>query len=496
MLDWIDQLLDRIAMYRLLLYYLIALVMAAAGLSILGYLHYNPLAILFSASWIVAVCWISNRVFAYAYGAPTNPESSLITGLILALIITPVRVNDPHGLLFLTAGGGLAIASKYMLAWNRKHIFNPAAIAVLLTSIGAGQAASWWVGTGPMLPFVLIGGLLLTRRIRHFQMVGTFIIVSYAVAAGFAFFGSGHVLTALRQVTLSSSLFFLGFVMLTEPQTSPTQAGKQRWYAALVGALFPPQVHLGALSSTPEIALTMGNIFSYIVSPKTKLFPELTKKIRHAPDIADFVFRPDSEFSYQPGQYMEWTLPHARADSRGDRRYFTLASSPTEPEVRIGVKFYEGSSSYKKALWRLDSDDVVVASQLSGDFVLPKDASRKLAFIAGGIGVTPYRSMLKYLLDTRQRRDVTMLYAASSPKEIVYKDVLESARGKLGANITYCVEQRITPELIKRRIPDYKERLFYVSGPQDLVAATQKILHELGVARRHIKTDYFPGYNS
>lgn len=494
MFDWLDRLLDRVTMYRLLLYYLIALVLIAAGLSAWGYLHFSPIAIIFSACYLVTVCWISNKVFSYVYDAPTNSESSLITALILALIIVP-PTKDIGSLLFLTAAGGLAIASKYMLAWNRKHIFNPAAIAVVLTSLGGGQSATWWVGTGMMLPFVLVGGLMLTRRIRRFQMVGTFVIVSYLIAIGFTLASHGSVTTTLHQITLSSSLFFLAFVMLTEPLTSPSQVGKQRWYAGLVGALFPPQVHIGSLATTPEIALAIGNVFSEIVSPKVKLFPELTQKIRQAPKIADFIFEPDAEFSYKPGQYMEWTLPHYDTDSRGDRRYFTLASSPTEPEIRLGVKFYKGSSSYKKALWDMDRDDIIVASQLGGDFVMPDDTDRKLAFIAGGIGVTPYRSMLKYLVDTDERRDIAMLYGASSEEEIVYKDVMEAARRKLGADITYCVNHRITTDTIRHHIPDYKDRLFYVSGSHDMVVAIRSALHELGVNRRNIKLDFFSGYS-
>lgn len=493
MIDWLDRMLDRVTMYRLVLYYLIALILIAAGLSAIGYLHFNSVALIFSAVYLTAVCWISNHIFAYGYDAPTNPESSLISALILALIITPL--SDSAGLLFLTAAGGLAIASKYMLAWDRKHFFNPAAIAVVLTGLGGGQTASWWVGNGPMLPFVLAGGLLLTRRIRRFQMVGTFIITSYAAAAAYAFIGHGHVMTTLHHITFGSSLFFLAFVMLTEPMTSPTQTREQRWYAGLVGLLFPPQVRLAGVSSTPEIALSIGNVFSQLVNPKTKLFPVLTQKIRHSSAIADFIFEPGAKLSYKPGQYMEWTLPHSGADSRGDRRYFTLASSPTESQVRLGVKFYNGSSSYKKALWRLDSDDVVVASQLGGDFVMPADPERKLAFIAGGIGVTPYRSMLKYLVDIGEKRDIAMLYAASSEQDIVYKDVLEAARHALGVSIEYIVDQRITPSLIRQQIPDHKDRLFYISGSHDMVTAMKKALLDIGVKRRHIKTDFFTGYS-
>jgi ferredoxin-NADP reductase/Na+-translocating ferredoxin:NAD+ oxidoreductase RnfD subunit len=493
MINWLDRLLDHITMYRLLLYYLIALILVATALSAFGKLHFSSLALIFSAVYLTALCWISNHIFAYTYEGPTNPESSLITALILALIITPI--NSGSGLVFLTAAGVLAMASKYLLAWDKKHFFNPAAIAVVLTSLGGGQTASWWIGSGLMLPFVVAGGLLLTRKIRRFQMVGTFLVVSYIAAIVYSLAGQSQVMSTLHHVTFSSSIFFLAFVMLTEPMTSPTQIRQQRWYAALVGALFPPQVHLASIYSTPEIAVAIGNVFARIINPKVKLFPVLIKKTRLSSNIADFVFHPTADFSYKPGQYMEWTLSHAKADSRGERRYFSLASSPTEPEIHLGVKFYKGSSSYKQALWRLNDKDVVVAAQLGGDFIMPDDPDRKLAFIAGGIGVTPYRSMLKYLLDRGEKRDIAIIYAASSPSEVVYKDVLEAARDQLGVDIHYHVNRRLTPELIARQIPDYEERLFYISGPRGMVVATKKALLELGISRRHIKTDFFTGYS-
>lgn len=509
MFRFIDYVQDRTTMYRLLLYYLIYLLGAAFLLSEFHYLHYNPYAIVLSAAYLTAVCWISNAMFSYAFDAPTNKESSLITALILALIISPV--NTVAGVLFLTAAGGLAMASKYMLAIGRKHIFNPAAIAVVLTSVGAGQSASWWVGSKPMLPFVLIGGLLIVRKVRRFQMVLSFLATAYAATILYGLLTHGHITATLNQITLNSALFFLAFVMLTEPATSPARATNQRWYGVLTGLLFPPQVHIAALYTTPELVLTVGNVFSYIVEPKTKLFPSLVRKNKLSPDIAEFLFDPGKTFSYRPGQYMEWTLPHSGSDSRGDRRYLTLASSPTEPEVRVGVKFYDNGSTYKKAMLRMDNESPIVASQLGGDFVLPADDERKLAFIAGGIGITPYRSMIKYLLDTKERRDVTMLYSAKTADDIVYKDVFESARQRLGIRTLYCLsgEKRripadgkyehyrigtITPDFIKQEIPDYAERLFYISGSHAMVNDLRHALRRLGVHGSHIKVDFFPGY--
>ncbi len=510
MFRFIDYVQDRTTMYRLLLYYLIYLLGAAAALSEFHYLHYNPYAIVLSAVYLAAVCWISNAVFAYAFEAPTNKESSLITALILALIISPV--NSLAGALFLTAAGGLAMASKYMLAPARRHIFNPAAIAVLLTSIGAGQTASWWVGSKPMLPFVIIGGLLLARKIQRFQMILSFVATTYAATIIYSLIAHGHIAATLNQITLNSALFFLAFVMLTEPATSPAAAGKQRWYGVLTGLLFPPQVHIGTLYSTPELVLVIGNVFSYLVEPKTKLFPSLAQKNKLSPDIAEFVFDPGKKFTYRPGQYMEWTLPHSSSDSRGDRRFLTLASSPTEPDIRLGIRFYSNGSSYKQAMLRMDSDSTIVAAQLAGDFVLPDDDARKLAFIAGGIGITPYRSMIKYLLDNKERRNVTMLYSSKTADDVVYKDVFEDARQQLGIRTLYCLtgERRrmpedklgrhyragkITSELIKGEVPDYHERLFYISGSHSMVNDIRGSLHKLGVRGTQIKVDFFPGYS-
>ena len=507
-LKYIDWVHDRTTMYRLVLYYLIYLLAAAFLLSEFHYLHHNPYSIVLSALYLTAICWVSNAIFSYAFEAPTNKESSLITALILALIISPA--NTFAGVLFLTAAGGLAMASKYMLAIDRKHVFNPAAIAVLLTSLGAGQTASWWVGSKPLLPFVVIGGLMLARKIRRFQMILSFVATAYAAAMIYSLIAHGHVGTTLSQITFNSALFFLAFVMLTEPSTSPATAVKQRWYGVLTGLLFPPQVHLASVYTTPEIVLVIGNVFSYLVEPKTKLFPSLVRKNKLSQNVAEFLFDAGKDFSYRPGQYMEWTLPHHESDSRGDRRYLTLASSPTEPEIRLGVKFYHDGSTYKQAMLRMDSDTPIVAAQLGGDFVLPEDRERKLVFIAGGIGITPYRSMIKYLLDNEEPRDITMLYSARTADDIVYEDIFEAARQKLGIQTVYCLTGKkrsadnksgkhyrsgaVTPELIRHEVPDYAERTFYISGSHPMVNDLHDALHELGVRGSQIKTDFFPGY--
>lgn len=501
MMQWIDAFLDRITMYRLLLYYLIGLEAIAIGLAMTGALSYSPLDLAFSALYLTAICWLANKAFGYIFKAPTNVESPYITALILALIISPT--HDTTGFVFMTAAAGLAIASKFLLAINDRHIFNPAAIAVILTSYGAGDSASWWVGTSVMLPFVVIGGVLLVRRIRRTEMVLWFVGSAMVATVLYGLLNGSDPLTLVSKEITNSAIFFLAFVMLTEPLTSPTTRGKRAWYSILVGFIFPPQFNIAGMYSSPEIALAVGNIFSYIVGPRAKTFLRLTDKVPLSHDSTDFVFTAHRPFTYQAGQYMEFTFQHPHTDSRGARRYFTLASSPTEKDIRIGLKFYEPGSSFKHRLLEATGDTPIIAGQLGGDFILPKEPQRKLVFIAGGIGITPFRSMTKFLTDTQQHRDVTLIYSARTQQDVVYQDVFGAAAAQFGMKLHYMVgDQNVQPPFYTQRIDAQSlkalalspDSLFYISGPHAMVVDTEHALRTLGVPASHIKKDFFSGY--
>ena len=340
MLNFIDGLLNRITMYRLVLYYLTALFVIALIFGAVGILPYSPIALFCSTAILIAVCWITNTLFADAFNVPANVESVYITAFILALIITPPNVTDLGGISFLVWAAILAMASKYILAANKKHFFNPAAIAVLITAFTINQFASWWVGGNiPMMAFVIIGGLLIVRKIQRFDLVISFFVA--ALLSIVVTSTAGDPLATIQKALLHAPLFFFAFIMLTEPLTTPPTRELRIAYGALVGILFSPQVHFGSLYSTPELALVIGNIFSYCVSPKAKYLFTLKEKKEVGTDTYAFVFASDGKIKFRPGQYMEWTLGHEKSDDRGNRRYFTIASSPTERHVHLGIKFYE-----------------------------------------------------------------------------------------------------------------------------------------------------------
>ncbi|MGC9599022.1 MAG: RnfABCDGE type electron transport complex subunit D [Minisyncoccia bacterium] len=509
MLNAIDSFLNQITMYRLLLYVLAAFLAIAAAFGALGILPYSPAAIAFSTAVLLVVAWITNQLFAKTFGAQPNVESVYITALILALIIAPVApsgiIADMAGLSFLIWAAVWAMACKYMLAIKKKHLFNPAAFAVALTALTINQSANWWIGGNlPTLAFVLIGGFLIVRKIRRFDLVFSFLLVGLATTV--LTNTTSDPVTTLQKIFLHTPIFFFASVMLTEPLTTPPTRTGRIAYGALVGLLFAPAIHLGSVYSTPELALLVGNVFSYFISPKGKYVFSLKKKVPAGTSTYDFAFATDGPISFRPGQYMEWTLGHKKSDSRGNRRYFTVASSPTEPALHLGVKFYESSSSFKKRMLTLQPGDEIVGGQLAGDFVLPKDKHRKLVFLAGGIGITPFRSMVKYLVDREEKRDIVLFYSNRTADEISYPEIFDEAARTIGLRTIYTVtgadgplpeglyRGRINANLIAKAIPDYRDRTFYISGTRAMVTSLRETLREMHIPGRHIKTDFFPGF--
>jgi ferredoxin-NADP reductase/Na+-translocating ferredoxin:NAD+ oxidoreductase RnfD subunit len=484
-MKFVDDFLDNITMYRLVLYFLI--VLAGVGLiySLFGVLSFDPINYIFSFTFILVASWITNLIFAKIFEAPTNIESFWISGLILGLIVAPPK--NLHEVIFVAWAAVLAMTLKYIFAINKKHIFNPVAISVVLTAFTIGSSANWWIGNISMLPAVAIGGFLVVRKIRRWDLVLSFLITALLVIGP----------ARSRGILTDSPLIFFAAIMITEPLTTPPTRILRIIYGALVGFLFAPQIHLGSLYTTPELALIIGNIFAYIVSPKYTLILKLKSKIRLTPDTFDFVFAGEKPIKFTPGQYMEFTFEHPNSDSRGNRRYFSLASSPTEPEIRLGIKIESPSSSYKRNLLTMTPNQKIAAGQLIGDFTLPRDPNKRLVFIAGGIGITPYRSMLKYLIDTNQRRDIVVIYSVKTADKFVYKDILTEAQNKLSIRTVYVeteTQGHIDAVRMTKEISDFKDRTFYISGSHGVVAAFEDVLKTLKIPRRQIVTDYFPGF--
>ncbi len=492
MLTKVDNLINSITMYRLVLYGLISLTILSFLLSFFQILSLNLLVMLLSLIILLASCFFSNYIFSKLFKAPSNTESNLITAFILFFILSPVGDTTDYHLL--TLAGVIAMASKYIVVYHKKHIFNPAALGSFAVSF-FGLGASWWIGSEALLIPMLIVGFLVLRKIRKFTMFFSFLIPALIVILIFGYTYNQPPLESLKFAFTSWPLLFLGAIMLTEPLTSPPTKRLQIIYGILVGVITAYQLPIFHFYVTPEFALLTGNIFVFFVGPKLRLSLKLEKTEKLSSTTNAFIFDKPEGVAYTPGQYMEWTLPHQKQDARGMRRYFTISSSPTENVLALGVKKYNPSSTYKAALFELKPGDTIYGGSLKGDFIMPKHPSEKLVFIAGGIGITPFRSMVKYLIDKNEKRDIVLIHACSSEDEFTYKDIFEQGKA-IGLKTIYLdssKNQHLTEEVIRREVPDFEKRTYYISGSNGMVHGAKNTLKKLRIPYSKIKTDYFAG---
>src|SRR5450432_2032293 len=190
-----------------------------------------------------------------------------------------------------------------------------------------------------------------------------------------------------------------------------------------------------------------------------KLTLHATKQ--EASDIFSFIFTPARPLRWQAGQYLHYILNHPKPDDRGVERYFSIASAPHEKRVMLTTRFASKGSSFKKALKKLKPGDAIEAREKGGDFVL--DHRRKtFVFIAGGIGITPFRAILLDLDRNRKPLNVQLLFANRN-NAFPYRKELEALQKRHPEfRIDYVVSpERIDEKTIPQLVSDIDEPAFY-----------------------------------
>lgn len=500
--DFIHRQTRSISMYKGMTMGLLGIWACALIGSSVGWLSFQPLALVATTALLILSVWGSSAVCGWLFGVRPHLDSSIITGLILAFLFTPTI--DVAQLVVLIFVGCIAGVSKFVVTWRGRHVFNPAAFAAVVIGLTGLGAASWWVATPVLTPVVLAVVLASLYQSRRWLVPGIFLAVTIPVLLiQFTLFGATP--TESLWLLMSWPLLFLAGIMLTEPLTLPPRKWQMYIVALVTAVAFVLPVKWGAFQMTPALALLVGNIVAAIFARRQAI--ALTFKARRplTPTTDELVFEPSSPLIFVPGQYMELSLPHRKADFRGIRRSFSITSLPNAKEVTFGVKFYSPSSSFKQALKTLQPGTVIQATTISGDFVLPKDTARPLLLIAGGIGVTPFISQLASLQNVGEaaRRDAILVYAVSDVSEVAYREILEKSGVKvvlvaptrpktLPKHWIYIKGARIDFTELSRAVPDSAKRWVYVSGPTPFVQNTSRELRKLGV--RGVTRDYFLGY--
>ncbi len=217
-------------------------------------------------------------------------------------------------------------------------------------------------------------------------------------------------------------------------------------------------------------------------------------------DVASFRFPKPGGLTYKAGQYMLVTI---LSSGKELIHPFSISSSPTE-EAHIEFTKKFTPHEYSLALKTLHLGDWARIDAPYGKFTF-EGQYPKIALLTGGIGITPFRSIIKYATDMHLDTEIALFYGCRSPSDIAFKDELEQMQKQnKNLKLVFTVNEpdsgwtgpvgNITPDLVTMELPDYKERIFYACGPPGMVTAMANLMKELGLPETQLKLENFAGY--
>lgn len=204
-----------------------------------------------------------------------------------------------------------------------------------------------------------------------------------------------------------------------------------------------------------------------------------------------FHFAKPAGFRFKPGQTIDLSLGEA------GKHTFSLVSAPEEDRLTIATRLREGSA-YKRALAALAPGAPVSLEGPYGSLTLHGDATRPAVLIAGGIGITPFMSMLRHAASQAPSRPITLVWSNRRPEDAVFLDELRGLEAKMPAfrllaRMT-ATEGRIDEALLRGALGAGVKPVCYLTGSPDFVAALRATLEKLGVADDDLRSEEFFGY--
>ena len=228
-------------------------------------------------------------------------------------------------------------------------------------------------------------------------------------------------------------------------------------------------------------------------SQKIKLLILEQKIIAEKTSEVSFSLR-GKEFEFLAGQYIRVSVPKLLfSDPKGPSRIFSIASSPNDKN-KISIAFRDSDSGFKRTLMELPVSSLVDIEGPFGYFTLPKDTSRPLVFIAGGIGITPFLSMIRFVIEQKLAHQITLLYANRNAESAAYLGELTIIAKRNPRFLLKSLFERIDADFIRRTVKNLDEPAWYIVGLPAMVADTRNLLLRLGVSETKIYFEDFTGY--
>lgn len=230
---------------------------------------------------------------------------------------------------------------------------------------------------------------------------------------------------------------------------------------------------------------------------------KLLEKREEAKDTKSFFWQAEKQVSFLPGQYFYFTLPKLNfPDPRGATRHFTISSSPTEAEyLQFSTRMRE-ESGYKKTLDSLPIGAEIESEGPNGTFIFDPQESEPHVFLAGGIGITPFRSMIKYVADKKRVNQIHLIYSDSTPEEMPFQKELQAiSESHPNIKIKFVFtksEGRLDETKIKEITNHWSlvtgHSTWWLCGPPGFVGAMELILGNLQIPISRVRTEKFTGY--
>ncbi len=234
----------------------------------------------------------------------------------------------------------------------------------------------------------------------------------------------------------------------------------------------------------------------------------LKSKKEVALDTVEFSFERPEGFIFEPGQHVEILLINLpETDTSGNKRDFSLVNSPDEPDLVIVARIRD--TAFKKVLNSLmEGQKVTLRGPLGSSFHMHVDTTRPAVFIAGGIGISPFMSMIRFVLHDKLSYQMYLFYSNRRPEDTVYHAelagyALSSPQFKYIPTMTNMKqstekwsgeEGRISKEMIEKYVDGIEISVFYIAGHTPMVVGVDQLLHDMGVSRDAVRTEEFTGY--
>ena len=245
--------------------------------------------------------------------------------------------------------------------------------------------------------------------------------------------------------------------------------------------------------------------------PEEAGWPVFMTKLKNRMEVAErtmaFQFDKPSTWTFKPGQFIDITLPNPpENDTEGNKRGFSIASAPREDFIMVATRLR--NTAFKRSLAKVPLGTEVEIEGPFGNLVLHNNASRAAVLLAGGIGITPFRSILVQAAADRLPHRIFLLYSNRRPEDAPFLDELGAVQKKnpnfrMIATMTEMERSHlpwagerglINVGMLSKHLKDVKNAIYYIAGPPGMVKGVQSTLNSFGIDDDDIRTEEFAGY--